>query len=83
MEICSVKGRFSHSGLLSHGSSHVLTHPRRRGWVAGPKRKALKKEDGQMEIGKVERVIEIERIDEPATVPEPQVAPATPEVVPA
>ena len=36
-----------------------------------------------MEIGKVERVIEIERIDEPATVPEPQVAPATPEVVPA
>jgi hypothetical protein len=45
--------------------------------------KALKKEDGQMEIGKVERVIEIERIDEPALVPEPQVAPVTPEVVPA
>jgi hypothetical protein len=34
-----------------------------------------------MDIGKVERVIEIERIDEGVPVPEPQVAPATPEGV--
>jgi hypothetical protein len=35
-----------------------------------------------VEIGKVERVIEIEKIDETAPVPEPEAAPAAAEVVP-
>jgi hypothetical protein len=36
-----------------------------------------------VDIGKLERVIEIERIDETAPVSDPQVAPAMPEGVPA
>jgi hypothetical protein len=36
-----------------------------------------------MDIGKIERIIEIERIDKTAPVSDPQVAPAAPEGVPA
>jgi len=37
----------------------------------------------KVDIGKVERVIEIERIDETAPIREPHVVPARPEEVPA
>ena len=49
-EICFVKGRFSHSGLLSHDSSHVLTPSSSRGWVAGPKRKLSRKRMGRWKL---------------------------------